>query len=95
MAYLPTGWEGSDMLRLAKPGLVKALELLSLGSSELPCKEAGTSHAKEATWRWLQSAVPAEPSLPTACSISTRVTEAAMDPPDEPIHQLTTPGDLG
>ena len=52
------------MLRLAKPGLVKALELLSLGSSELPCKEAGTSHAKEATWRWLQSAVPAEPSLP-------------------------------
>ena len=42
MAYLPKGWEGSDMVRLAKPSLIKALELLSLGSSELPCKEAGT-----------------------------------------------------
>lgn len=69
MAYLPKGWEGSDMVRLAKPSLIKALELLSLGSSELPCKEAGTPppHAKDATWRWLQSAVPAEPSLSTAC----------------------------
>ena len=68
MAYLPKGWEGSDTVRLAKPSLIKALELLSLGSSELPCKEAGTPlHAKDATWRWLQSAVPAEPSLSTAC----------------------------
>ena len=30
------------MVGLAKPSLVKALELLSLGSSGLPCKEAGT-----------------------------------------------------
>ena len=55
------------MVRLAKPSLVKALELLSLGSSGLPCKEAGTPPCQGGYMRGLQSAVPAEPSLSTAC----------------------------